>query len=1081
MTRVKGTVVSEGNNEPVTGVSVMLKGSHLGVCTDIHGRFVIDVPANAKTLVFSFIGMQTQEAEISPYMHIVMHDEVQELEEVIIHVAYGRAKKSSLTGAITVVPEDKIKNRPVSNVIAVLEGNVPGIQLNNTLGQPGTGPGPRPRGISSTQEIPDIRIRGIGTVNGSASPLYIIDGVPFEGSLSDLNPADIESLSVLKDAASCALYGNRGANGVILITTKRGKTDRISFEIHINQGIYTRGTKEYKRTDPYQFMEAMWQNMKNQYMTKNRKDEATAAAYASSQLIPDVLKLNIFNKTDDKLFDAGGHLTSGTKILPGYAGDLDWFDAALDNGYRQEYTLSGSKASDNSDIYLSLGYLDENGYARNAGFNRLSARISANLRPVPWLKTGLNLSGTHQLTHSMQGNGQNENAYINVFKFAREIAPIYPVHLHNPDGSFRLNENGGKQYDSGTYTNDAGQIINTRSQFAGRHVIWENELDTDKTYRNTLHTIVYADIRFLKDFTFTVKGNLQTENSENQTYNNAIIGDGQGNKGRTQRLRLRSKTYTFQQQLNWTHNYSGHLVDIFLAHENSYYNYNYEYARKSTEVFTGQTHLSNFTEIGDLTGYDNNLRSESYLGCIRYSYNGKYNAELSFRRDGSSRFSRNNRWGTFGSAGANWLISREDFMQKQSWMNSLKLRANWGLAGSDAGAGYYGYMDLFLADQNANAGAYYRSQHANEELKWETGESWSIAIESRLFNRWNLSIEYFDKRNKDLLFDVYQPLSAGGTTTTTSPAATITQNIGTIANRGIEITTDADIYRRGKWMINCSMNISFIKNKVLKLPVQNKNGISDNYTKIVEGKSRYEFFMPTFAGVDRLTGNSMYIADLETNYIQTDKGITGNRNGADITAQVTRIGDSYYVNNTTYALKKFQGSALPKVSGSFGLHIARASLRISGLFTYALGGKTYDGVYQNLMSTSSEAKNLHSDIMKSWRQAPEGMTESSAGRLDPDGIPVINYDKSSNNNAISSRWLTKSDYLVLKNLSLNYSLPQTWVNRLELQGIDIRISCENLFTLTARQGMNPQQSFSGMQNNYIVIPRIFSAGLSLKL
>jgi TonB-linked SusC/RagA family outer membrane protein len=1063
---VQGVVISAEDGAPVVGASVLVKGATVGAVTDIDGKFLIpNVPATAKTLQVSFIGMQTQEVAIKPgILKIELDSDAEMLEEVIIQVAYGSAKKTSLTGAISSVNVKDIEKRPVSSIASALEGTTSGVQVNSTYGQPG--------------DDPSIRIRGFGTVNGSSDPLYVIDGVPFGGNISDINPNDIESMSVLKDAASCALYGNRASNGVILITTKRGTSEKLNIDLKIHQGTYSRGIKEYKRVDPYQFMEVSWQNMKNRRISAG-DDAATAAAYASENLVSGDLYLNIFNKADNALFDANGNLVSGTQILEGYAGDLDWYNDAIRDGYRQEYTLSGNVANEKSSIYFSVGYLDEKGYARNSDFNRLSARTSLTFTPKKWLKGGLNLSGTHQLSNAT--NGGSSASYTNAFMYARQIAPIYPVHLHNADGSYRLDQNGKLQYDPGYYIDDAGVEQSTRNQYVDRHVIWENELDMDKTYRNTLQGIAFLDIKFLNDFTFTVKGDLNTRNQENQTYNNASIGDGKGNLGRASRTKYRYKNYTVQEQLNWNHIYGKHYLDALVAHENYYYNYSYEYGYKTSEVFTSKTNLSNFTNITSLDGYDSNYRTESYLGRVRYNYADKYNVEVSFRRDGSSRFHKDNRWGNFGSVGANWLISEEDFMKSFPWVNSLKLRANWGQVGNDAGAGYYGFMALYTAEQNANKGAYYISQYENKDLKWETGEAWGIGIEGRLFNRWNISVEYFDRRNKDLLFNVYLPLSAGANDSG-SASATITKNIGVISNHGIEINTDVDVYRSKGWRVNLATNTSFIRNKIVKLPEENKDGIISGNYKIVEGKSRYEFFLPTFAGVDQWTGLSLYKADLEKNHIVvSDDEIIGNAEGTNITANVTKIGGEYYVNNITYALKEFHGSSLPKIFGSFTGSVAYKSLSLSALFTYALGGKTYDGVYASLISTGTAPGSYHADIMNSWKAVPEGITETSENRIAPNGIPMINSTSSADNNATSSRWLTSSDYLVLKNITLSYQLPKRWAKTIDLQEIGISANCENLFTLTARQGMNPQQAFDGSQYNYLVTPRVFSIGVTVKL
>ncbi len=1066
VSKVTGYVYSEEDGEPITGASVVVKGTNLATVTDLDGLFVINnVPASAKTIVFSYVGMMTQELPIASKMEVQLKSDTELLDEVVVTVAYGSAKKSSLTGAISQVKSEQIEMRPVSSVVSALEGTTSGVQIGSSFGQPGSDP--------------SIRIRGIGTVNGSSSPLYVIDGVPFGGNISDINPADIESMSVLKDAASCALYGNRASNGVILITTKNGTSEKLSMELRINQGTYTRGIKEYKRTNAYQFMEAWWQNMRNARLSAG-DDAATAAAYASNNIISD-LAINIFNKADNELFDENGKLTAGTQILSGYADDLDWFDQSSRAGYRQEYVVSGNAKGDRSNFYFSLGYLDENGYAKNADFSRLSGRTSVNLTPTKWLKAGLNLSGTHQESNATNGAGSGSSGYTNVFMYARNIAPIYPVHLHNADGSYMLDAEGNRQYDPGYYTDANGGTVSTRTQMVDRHVIWENELNRDKTYRNTFQGIAFLDIKFLKDFTLSIKGDLNVRNTENQTYSNAVIGDGKGDGGRASSTRYRYKNYTVQEILNWAHTFDRHELSAMIAHENFYYNYNYQYGFKKGETFADKGNLTNFSTIGSLDGYDVNYRTESYLGRVRYGFDYKYNLEASFRRDGSSRFARGHRWGNFGSVGANWLISKEEFMKDLTWVNNLKLRANWGQVGNDAGAGYYGYMALYGSEVNGGSAAFYQSQAQNLDLKWETGESWGVGLETRLFNRWNFDIEYFDKRNKELIFDVYMPLSAGSNNIT-SANGTITQNIGTIANRGVEINTDVDIYRNRDWSVNFSTSASFIRNKVLKLPEQNKEGIVSGVYKIVEGKSRYEYYTYTFEGVDQMTGNSLYTPNFEDNYIVLEDGSKyGNDEGSDISSKVTEINGKYYVTNTTYGQKSWHGSSLPKVYGSFGLNVGYKDLSLSTLFTYSLGGKVYDSVYAGLMSTSTTVSNLHSDVLKSWNGVPEGMTETSANRVDPNGIPQINSQNDADNNASSSRWLTSSNYLVFKNISLNYNLPRKWMHSIGLQSAGLNVTCENLVTLTARQGMNPQQSFSGSQGNYLVTPRVFSVGVNVKL
>ena len=1060
---VSGTVFSSEDDSPIIGASIKIQGTKMGAATDIDGKFRLENVKKGATLVVTYIGMQTKTVKAGENMKIYLTSDSKSLDEVVVQVAYGAAKKSTLTGAVTQVDSKQIEVRPVSSVTSALEGTTSGVQINSTYGQPG--------------EEPSIRIRGFGTVNGSATPLYVLDGVPFGGNISDLNSNDIESITVLKDAASCALYGNRASNGVILITTKRGKGEKMAFNLKVNQGTYSRGIKEYKVLNAKEFMETSWLNLRNSRISAG-DDQATANAYASKNLINDELYLNIYNKADDQLFDANGKLVSDAQILDGYADDLDWYDNAIRDGYRQEYNFSGSQASAKSDYYFSVGYLNEKGYVTNSDFDRLTGRAAMNFHPKKWLNTGFTISGSHQKSNITNGN--SSASYTNAFMFCRDIAPIYPVHLHNADGSYQLDSFGNKQYDSGSYTDENGNPVLTRNQYQDRHVIWENELNENKSFRNTLQSSAYMDLKFLNDFTFTVKGELNIRNNENRTYNSALIGDGKGNNGRTKRTIYRYKNYTFQQQLNWNHTFGNHTVGVSLGHENYSYFYDYTYIYKTNQTFAGQDNLDNFTNLTNGSGYSNRYRTESYLGRIRYDYQEKYNVEASFRRDGSSRFAKESRWGNFGSIGASWVVTKEDFMKPISWVNNLKLRADYGLVGNDAGASYYSYMALYASNQNHNKGAYYLSQLANTKLKWETGASFGIGVDARLFNRWNISAEYFDKRNKDLLFDVYLPLSAGATSSS-SAEATITENMGTISNRGFEINTDVDIFKNKDWTVNFSANASFIKNKIVELPEQDKDGIISGIYKIAEGKSRYEFFTYTYVGVDQMTGNSLYKANLENYHVTTADGQTvGNADGNDISKYVTQIGNEYYVNNTSYALKEYHGSAIPKVYGSFAPSVRYKDLSLSLMFTYSIGGKVYDAVYSSLMSTGTSPSNYHKDILKSWSEIPSGMTEDSQDRIWYGGIPQINSSMTSTNNATSSRWLTDASYLVLKNINMSYSLPKAWVNALTLESIRLNLSCENAFTCTKRRGMNPQQSFNGYQYNYLVTPRVFTIGVDVK-
>lgn len=1077
---VTGTVTSAEDGQPVIGASVFVKGAtNVGVVTDLDGKFVLNgVPTSATTLVVSSIGMITKEVPVAAVVNVVLDADSEVLEEAVVTIAYGAAKKSTLTGAISQVNSESIQTRPASNVATVLEGSVSGVQVNSTYGAPG--------------DDPSIRIRGFGTINGDASPLYVLDGVPFSGNVSDLNPADIESITVLKDAASAALYGNRASNGVILITSKKGSQGKLNMSIDVRQGTYSRGIPEYSRVNAKQWMNVAWANMYNQRIEAGKTpDEANAYVY--EHLMSDYVIQNIFsvkgnnNPTMQELFSTPGSLSADATIKDGYKNDMDWYKAAIRHGYRQEYNINANGANDKSDYYFSVGYLNENGYVNNSGFERLTARAVINVKPVTWFKTGLNMFGSHQNYENT--NGSSDDSYTNAFMYCRNIAPIYPIHVHDYlTGEYILDANGKKMYDGGEYIDADGNLHQTRAQYADRHVIWENELNSDRTVRNTLEAIAYAEFYLPYNFTLNITGNLNVRNSNNFTYNTAVIGDGKGSNGRGKRIDYRYKKYQLRQQLNWGQSFGDHTITALVAHESYYFNYDYAYFYKTNEIFPGSPNMSNFTVNVSMDGYQNNYRTESYLGRVRYNYKDKYNVEASFRRDGTSRFHKNSRWGNFWSIGANWMISKEDFMQGLTWINSLKLRADFGQVGNDSGAGYYGYMALYDNEQNANKGAYYIGQLENLNLKWETGQSWGVGIEARLFNRWNLNIEYFDRKNKDLLFDVPLPISAGAITTSGYPSASITRNAGSIANRGFEIETDIDIYRNRDWKVNFGANATFLRNKVTSLPkeLNQNNGFTSGNKRIQVGKDRYAFYVYTFEGIDQMTGRSLYKFNDEDYFIKTTiDGVEktfGNPEGTECTENYVIInGVPYSTNPSSQAKKEFHGSSIPKVYGGFNFNVSYKNFTANAVFTYALGGKLIDGVYANLMAQGKTAKSQHADILKSWSGVPAGMTETSANRIDRNGIPVINSDLNSyTHSTSSSQYLISSNYLTLKNISVSYKLPKTIAKALTMQSITLSATCENLFVKAHRKGLDPQQSFAGSQTNYLVTPRVFSASLNIK-
>lgn len=989
--------------------------------------------------------MQTQEVLIKPNVKVFMKADAEMLDEVIV-VAYGTAKKESLTGSISVVDSKKIEKRITTSVTGALEGSAPGVQVNNTYGEPG--------------KAPSIRIRGFGTlVSGASDPLFIVDGVPFDGNIAELNSNDIESMSILKDAASAALYGNRAANGVVLITTKSGRgSDKPSITLQINQGIYNRGISEYERLGADQWMEASWKAMKNYAMTGSLGlGESDAAAYATKNIITGYARRNIYDAADDALFDANGNLIANK--LSGYD-DLDWAKDIERNGYRQEYNLSASSSGDKLSVYSSVGYLNEKGYVIASGYERFSGRVNSTYTPNKWIKAGLNLSG------STTKRDYNDNAtgeyYANPFYITRYMAPVYPLFMHNADGSYALDELGNKQYDV------------TSSYLSNRNIAYELRNNKEESRRNVLGGQAFVTVNLPYDFSVTVKGDLNNSTSNNTKYDNPKIGDGATNNGRLTSYAYQYTNYTMQQLINWKHSYKNmHNVDVMLGHENYSWERKYTSGMNTGMAVDGNLTMGNFLTNSFFNGSDDEYKTESYLARARYNYDERYFAEASFRRDGSSRFHPDNRWGNFFSVGASWNIKREAFMQDIDWIDHLKFRASYGEVGNDAGVNYYGYMALYTIDKNGGEAALLKKSLSAPDIKWETTQTLDFALEGRLFDRLNFQIGYFDKRSKDLLFEVRLPLSAGSypwVDTDNGAPMNLTQykNIGTVSNRGVEIALDADAINTRDWKWNIGLDATFLKNKVVKLP--DGKDILRGMQNYSEGHSIYEFYTYHFAGVDQMTGQSLYTIDPEK------------KEDAAANNALTTIDGTDYTTITTYGKRDWAGSALPKLYGSIHSAVSWKDLSLNILFTYGLGGKVYDGSYHSLMSTSamSSGSALHKDALKSWDGVPEGMTETSANRIDPNGVPALDFNRSTDNNATSDRWLTSASYLVFKNLNLSYSLPKSWMNRWGISGLTLTAGIENLFTVTARKGLNPQFSFNGTSDDTYVTARVYNLGLTVK-
>lgn len=1055
---IHGTVLEADTDEPLIGATIMPVGGGQGGAADIDGHFVLTVPDKVKKATFSYVGFDPQTLDLKDGMVVHLKSSATNLNDVIV-VAYGTANKESLTGSVAVVGAKEIEDRPVTSVTAALEGNAPGVQVNNSTGAPGSDP--------------SIRVRGFNSINGSSAPLNVVDGVVYEGSIADLNPQDIESITVLKDAASCALYGNRGANGVILITTKRAKNvGKVDVTLTVRQGIYERMLPFYQRLGANQWMEQSLVGLANGAITSDMFDNYREAMdyYRDGAAITSYIRNNIYGVPNNELYDENGKLIPSAPLAD--YNDLDWWDAVARKGYRQEYNVNAAAAGEKYNVFASAGYLKEQGYLVGMDFERFNGRIQANFNPVKYLRMGVNLAAATQDSESLTAESTSDVA--NPF-LVQIMAPVYPVYAHNEDGSIRRAD-GKKVY------NTAGYLENNNVAFILRN-------DKANSSSIVLDGSVYATAVLPYGFEATVRGNLHRDRTNDTKYLNKTMGSAEGLGGLYETY-SNYRSHTFMQTINWAHDYGDNHVDVLLDHENqTVYNNGFS-VYNVDETFPGVYNLMNFAVNMTTNGGIAESRTESYLGRVRYNYDQRYFGEASIRRDGTSKFSPSNRWGTFWSVGASWVITREKFMQNAPWVDYLKLRAAYGSVGNNASASDYAYWALYAygptIDENNTL---INAQLAADDLRWEATKTFDIGLDGALFNdRLNFSVGYYDKRNKDLLFNVRMPASAG-TLMLSGGNATVTANVGTMLNTGWEIQLSGDIIRNRNFRWSLGIDASFLRNRILKLPY-GKDQLG-NPRALSEGHSVYEYYLNTWAGVDKLTGNSLYVISTDTrDYMMTDEAgkqvfdwesYNNNLENARADGHLFEIDGKYYTDRPQYATRQFQGSAIPTVYGSFNTSLQWKGLSFSALFTYALGGKTFDTNYAGLMQMSQTAQALHKDVLKSWTAAPAGMAADSPDRIDPNGIPQFNQELSTyNNETYSSRWLTTSSYLTLKNILLSYDLPHKWTDAMLLQNINVGVSIDNLFMVCARKGMNPQASWSGDQTLSFVPHRVYSLQITAK-
>ncbi|WP_188112153.1 SusC/RagA family TonB-linked outer membrane protein [Aquimarina sp. RZ0] len=1018
---IKGVVTGD-DGTPLPGVNVLVKGTNKGALTDFDGNYQI-ASSVGDILVFSYIGFETQEIIVSDTstLDVILKPDVSALDEVVV-VAYGTASKSSIVGSVAQINADDIAERPVTNVLTVLDGAAAGVKITPANGQPGASP--------------NIRVRGFGSINASNNPLIVVDGVEFVGEFSSINTNDIANVTVLKDAASTSLYGSRAANGVVIITTKKGKKGKDTFTLDISQGVSTRSIGEYDRVGPSQYYELMWEALRNSLSISGSTPTVEANRLASEQIF-DELGVNPFSVPNDQIVQTNGMLNPSANIR---YDDLDWQDPIIRTGYRSNLSFSYSGASDKTDYFTSLSYLEEDGYIINSNFERITGRININSQLKKYFKTGLNLS-----VASSQSNNANDgttNSLVNPFRTTRFIAPIYPVFLRDTStGEFILDENGDIQFDS------SNSRIGSSS---GRNVIQETILNKDSDKIFSVNARTYAEFKFLNDFTFTFNASLDKRFFNTTEFNNPIVGDGAPD-GVIEKDDIVNTTINYNQLLRYNKNFDRHHLNILLGHESFDTERNFFTANRRGQIVDGNIELVNFTTTQDVSSNTRRLNREGYFGNVNYDFNNRYYISTSFRRDASSRFNKNNRWGNFFSLGASWRIDQEDFASNIDWISSLKLRASYGEVGNDNLldeddiSDFYISQELFDLDfNNQLGGGILSATTGNPNISWETNIQSDVALEFGVFNnRISGIIEYYRRESKDLLFLVPIPSASG--------LDTRPDNIGDMVNNGLEFGLNFGIVDTENFSWNLAINAATISNEITALPQEE---IIDGTKKLVVGGDIFAFWLRDWYGVDPTDGSALFILDPESGAIG-DGDVRTTSDGTVVTT------------NQNKALFDFVGTAIPDVFGGFTNNFRYKKFDIGFTFTYQLGGETYDTNFANLMHSGEYGVALSTEALDRW-QNPGDITD----------VPRLDANQTAAFGAASDRWLVKSDFLALRQVNVAYNFSNSLLENVGLSGAKIYMSGENIFVVNARKGLESGQRFNGTTSNRFTPSRVLSLGFN---
>ena len=906
-----------------------------------------------------------------------------------------------------------------SNVSKSLEGAMAGVQISQSSGQPGSSG--------------SIFIRGIGSISAGREALIVVDGVPYEGSLNQIAPSDIESMTVLKDAAANSLYGARGANGVVLITTKKGKSGKTKVTFENRTGVNMRGIPSYDiLTDPGEYYELYWEAMRNNMHFNQGMPYAAAGVYASQNLVSELGGYNNYNVAAAELVNpVTGRLNPNARLMY----HDDWLEEAFRPAMRQENVLSLSGGTDKTTYYASVGYLYDNSYTVNSNMNRINARVKVDQEVNSWFKAGFNMAYSNVKTNSPDVGDTN---YSSIFYFGQSVAPIYPVYMYDTEGNKIYDAQGNARYDYGTE-------MGKRPIGANAHPI---DQQLNNIYKGTVDVVnakAYAEFSFLKDFKLTVNASIDNFNTRTISFQTPIGGDALNVNGRSTAEMSRYFVINANQLLNWSHTYNQvHNVQVLLGHETKNDRSESVWARKENFLVPDNPELDNAAKLSDASSSAAEYALEGYFGQVQYNYDEKYYISGSYRRDASSRFHPDNRWGSFWSVGGSWRMNKESFMADQTWIDDLKIKASFGTQGNDNLPNNQPYKDQYQVVSNDGAIGIQYVFRGNKDITWEKSNNFNAGVEFKFWNKLSGTIEYFNKTTWDLLY--YKPLPPSQ-----GVPSGIYENTMRMRNQGVEIELSYDIFNRNNFKWNVALNATHYKNELLELPEDRPQDgwATGNYFRKV-GAPLYNYYDYMFAGVDPENGDALYWAD------ETDE------NGNVIGRKT--------VNSTSLATRYELGkSPIPDLYGGFSTAIEAYGFDLNASFAYQIGGWVYDSMYSGFMSSGSAGTNWHKDIFNRW--TPENRY-TDVPRLQTNSL---------DQGCSGDRSLTKASYLSLRSMTIGYTFPKRWMSKANIENLRVYVVGDNLFLWSARRGFDPRQSIMEGTTGYnYSAMRTVSLGINLE-